>query len=252
MSFAIYSENLVDQATLTASTENASFPVENIQDYRRSKVFRSTSNSDNIVLDFGSASDVNTFFIVPDKRNGFGVATITLEFNSSDSWGAPAATETITFSETHDLGFKEFTATHSYRYCRIVLTSTLGYCEIANIFLGVKNNVVRGIKFGWSYKDAEIVNQKANRYGQIFSDIISRQKQISCSIQYMDKDNLDEFFKAYDLCGESKPFFIRIGCDEMSNDYRRFSGMVFFKDVPSVVNNNFNKYSVSMQLAEAM
>lgn len=252
MSFAIYSQNLVDQSVLTPSTENALFPVENIQDYRRSKVFRSTTNSDNIVFDFGETSDVNTVFLISDKRNGFGFSTITLQFNATNTWGSPAASEVVTFSTEHGIGFTEFTTTHSYRFCRAVITSTLGYCEVANLFLGKKDDLIRSINFGWSYRDLELVNQKTNRYGQIFSDIISRQKVITCSIQHMTKDNLDEFFKVYDSKGESRPFFIRLGCAEMSNDYRRFSGMVFFQDVPTVVNPNFNKYNVTMTLREAM
>jgi hypothetical protein len=251
MSFSIYGENLVEQSTLTASSENLLFPVSNIKDYRRSKVFRSATNSDSVVFDFGETSIVDTVFLISEKRNGFGFSTVTLEFNGTDSWGAPAASEVVTFSTEHGVGFKEFTA-HSYRFCRMVITSTLGYCEVSNLFLGTKNDIGRSINFNWNYRDLELVNQKSNRYGQIFSDIISRQKQINCSVSNLSKDNLDEFFKVYDSKGESKPFFIKLGCAEMSNDYRRFSGMYFFRDIPSISNPNFNKYSTSLSLSEAM
>jgi hypothetical protein len=251
MSFAIYSDNLVDQSTLTASTENALYPVSNIKDSRRSKVYRSTTNSDEIVFDFGETSEVDTVFLIADKRNGFGFSTVTLEFNATDNWVSPAATESVTFSTEFGVGFKEFAAVHSYRFCRMVITSTLGYCEVSNIFLGKKNNIVRSINFGWSYKDDELSTKKTNRYGQIFTDIISRQKTINCSLNYIDKDALDEFFKAYDYCGETKPLFIRLGCENMSNDFRRFSGMVYFQEVPTITNNSFNKYNVSLTLKEA-
>jgi hypothetical protein len=252
MSFSIYSQNLVDQSTLTASTQNSLFPVSNVKDYRRSKVFRSTSNSDNIVFDFGETSDVNTVFLVSDKRSGFGFSTVTLEFNATNVWTSPAATESVAFSVEHGVGFAEFTNTHSYRFCRMVITSTLGYCEVSNLFLGVKNNIVKSINFNWNYKDVEIMTQKSNRYGQLFTDVIARQKTINCSLSNMNKDNLDEFFKAYDYCGESKPLFIRLGCAEMSNDFRRYSGMVFFQDVPAISNPYFNKYSASLVFKEAM
>jgi hypothetical protein len=252
MSFALYSKNLVNQSTITASSVNANFPVNNIKDDRRSKVFRSTTNSDSVVFDFGETSEVNTVFLISDKRNGFGFSTVTLEFNATNTWGSPAATESVTFSTEHGVGFKEFLTTHNYRFCRMVMTSTLGYCEISNIFLGKKQNIVRGINFGWSYKDEELVSKKFNRYGQQFSDVISRQKTINCQVQYLNKDNLDELFHTYDFCGESRPFFIQLGCDEMVNDYRRFSGMVYFTDVPSITNTSFNKYSISMTLREAM
>lgn len=251
MSFSIYGQNLVAQSTITSSSVNALFPVSNIKDYRRSKVFRSTSNSDSVVFDFNETSVVDTVFLISNKRSGFGFSTVTLEFNATNVWTSPAATETVTFSTEHGVGFKEFTSAHEYRFCRMVMTSTLGYCEVANIFLGTKNDIVKSINFNWNYRDLELVNQKTNRYGQIFSDIISRQKVINCSISNMNKENLDQFFLVYDSCGESKPLFVKIGCAEMSNDYRRFSGMFYFQDIPTVSNPNFNKYSVSLTLREA-
>lgn len=251
MSFSIYGENLVDQSIITSTSENLLFPLLNIKDPRRSKVFRSTSNSDSVVFDFMETSPVDTFFVVADKRNGFGFSTITLEFNATDSWGSPAATEVITVSTEFGVGFKEFTE-HSYRFCRVVMTGSLGYCELSKVFFGKKNNILRSINFNWNFKDTELVNQKTNRYGQIFSDVIVRQKVINASISNMNKDNLDEFFKVYDSKGESKPFFVRLGCAEMSNDFRRYSGMVFFQDIPAISNPHFNKYNVSIILKEAM
>ena len=252
MSFSIYSENLVDQSTLSASTTNLLFPVNNIKDSRRSKVFRSNGNSDSVVFDFNETSEVNSFFIVGDKRSGFGVSTITLQFNGTDSWGAPASSESITFSTEHGVGFKEFLTTHSYRFCRMVLTSTLGYCEISNVFLGKKLTISRGINFGWSYRSNELSKESRNRYGQLFTDILFRQRLISCSISNMSKDDLDEFFKMYDSKGETKPFFIVLGCDgQNTNDHRRYSGMYYLENIPPIPNPKFNKYNVSMSLIEA-
>lgn len=252
MSFALYSQNLLDQSVLTASSENALFPLSNIKDYRRSKVFRSLSNNDSIVFDFVETSEVDSIFLIADKRAGFGFSTVTFQFNGTNSWGSPAATETVTFSTEFGVGFKEFASAHSYRFCRMVLVSTLGYCEVSSIFIGKKQNISRGINFGWTYKDTEIMTQKSNRYGQLFTDLISRQRIINCAMNYLDKDDLDAFFVTYDQCGESKPFFIKLGCENMTNDYRRFSGMFFFQDIPTISNSSFNKYSVSFILKEAM
>jgi hypothetical protein len=251
MSFELYPSNLINQSTITASTVNALFPISNLKDYRRSKVYRSTTNADTVVIDFNETSEVDSFFIVSDKRAGFGISTITLEFNATNSWGAPAATETVTFSDIYGVGFKEFAVTHSYRFCRLVLTSTLGYCELSYIYLGKKMQIDRGISFGWTYKDDDLSQKKANRYGQLFSDIIMRQKTISGALRLLDKDKLEKFFAIYDLCGETKPFFIRLGCDLMIDDYRRFSGMVFFSDVPTITNTNFNKYNLTLTMREA-
>jgi hypothetical protein len=145
MSFELYSENLVDQSVLTVSSVNANFPAINIKDERRSKVYRSTTNDDTVVFDFGETSEVNTIFLISDKRNGFGFTSITAEFNATNTWGAPAASEVLTFSTEFGVGFNQFTTTHAYRFCRLVITSTLGYCELSNIFMGKKQEIGRSI-----------------------------------------------------------------------------------------------------------
>lgn len=250
MSFEIYSDNLLHQSIISASSENLLFPLSNLKDPRRSKVFRSNTGSDSIVLDFEETSEVDSFIMTDNKLTGFGVSTITLEFNGTNEWSSPAATEVVSFSPIHGVGFAEFT-TKSYRFCRIVMTSTLGFCELGKIFIGKKLDIGRSINFGWTIKDNELSNKQVNRYGQIFTDLIMRQKTISASMSLLDKDQLDKIFSWLDLVGETKPFFIKLGCDNMINDYRRFSGMVYLSDVPTITNPYFNKYNLSMTLIEA-
>jgi hypothetical protein len=250
---SFYSSNLVDQSTISASTENASFPASNLQDPRRTKVYRSTSNSDEIVFDFGETSEVNSVLIVDEPRNGFGITVATLELNATDTWGAPAYTTSITLNEIHGLGFKEFT-TQNYRFARIVLTSTLGYCEISKIFIGKEitfaNNM--GIDLGWNYQDKELSTIKENRYGQKFIDVIGRQKQLSFAIRSMDKTELDQVLEIYDEKGSTKPFYVRIGDDQMVNDPDRFAGMFYLNTIPQITNKSYGLYDISMTLEEAM
>jgi hypothetical protein len=251
MSFQIYSDNLIYNSTLTADTQNALFPVSNIKDPRTSKVFRSIGSSANIVIDFNETSEIDSFFIVGDKRNGLGVHTITLEFNHINDWTSPPASEVVTFSQEFNAGVTEF-ALKQYRFCRMVMTSTLPYVEIANIFIGKKLDLDRSINFGWSIKDNELSQKQSNRYGQIFSDVISRQRTISASMSFLDKDQLDKINSVIDFYGETKPFFVKIGCDNMVNNNLRFSGLFYLSDVPQIQNPYFNKYNLSFTLIEAM
>lgn len=250
MSFEIYSDNLVTQSIITASSENAQFPLSNILDPRRSKVYRSTSSNANIVFDFGETSQVDSFFLVADKKNGLGVSTITLEFSHTNVWTSPASTEVITLDAEYNAGYKEF-AVKEYRFCRMVMGSTLSFCEIANIFIGKKLDLNRSINFNWSIKDNELSKKQVNRYGQIFSDIINKQRVINASLSFLDKDQLDKINSVIDLYGETKPFFVRVGCDGMVNNVLRFSGMFYFNDIPQISNPNFNKYNLSFSLIEA-
>lgn len=249
MTFKLYNENLVDNSTLTPSTENALFPVSNLKDSRRTKVYRSTSNTSNIVFDMQETSEIDTIFVVADKRAGFGISTITLEFNATSDFSSPAYSVAVPFSTVFGIGFVEF-ATINYRFARAVITSTLGYCEISKIFIGKSLALTRGINFGWTIKDEELSQKQFNRYAQQFTDVILRQKKISFAMNLLNKDDLDLVNSLLDRVGESKPFYVIIGCNLMINDNRRFSGPVILDDVPSITNTFFNKYALSMSVKE--
>lgn len=248
--FKIYSTNLVDQSTIVASTENALFPVSNLQDPRRSKVYRSTTNSDNIVLDFQESSEVNGIFLVADKRAGFGVSSVVIEFNGTDSWGAPPYSISVPFSPVHGIGYVELPSTISYRFARIVLTSSLGYCELSKVFIGKDIGLTRSIGFGWTIKDEELSQKQKNRYGQTFVDVILRQKIIGFALRNMQKEDLALINNMLDRIGETKPFYLRLGDDTMVDDYRRFSGPVYLDDIPTITNAHFNRYNLSMSVKE--
>jgi len=125
-----------DSATLTASSEDVGFAVENIQDVRAKRVYRSNSaTSINIVFDFGSAVDIDCIAIA-EHNITTSETTFDLEFNSSDSWAAPA--ETVALSAADDTIFTTFTSVN-YRYARLVIddgTISDGYVELGRVSLG--------------------------------------------------------------------------------------------------------------------
>lgn len=252
MTIKFYSENLVESATITASTENALFPKSNLLDPRRTKVYRSTTNADNVVFDFQETSAIDSIFIVDNPFDGFGISTLTLKLNATNTWGSPGYTDTVLFSDIHGMGYKEFT-TQNFRFAQVGLTSSLAYCELSNLFIGKKIDMLndRSINYGWTYISKDNSKVQENRYGQRFADVINRQKQINISFSNLNKDHLDQIFELYDDKGITKPFYVRIGCDNMTNDLRRYSGMVYLNSIPQITNRFFNNYSLSMTLEEA-
>lgn len=250
-SFEIYSDNLLYQSKISASSENALFPLSNILDARRTKVYRSTNRVTEIILDFNETSEIDCFMIVDDKRNGFGVSSIQLEFYSTSNFDYAVGEEDIDLNPQLGLGYKEF-AKKEFRFCRIKLESSLDYCEISNFFIGKKMDLGRSINFGWSIKANDLSRKTVNRYGQVFIDKISSQRTINCALSLLDKDQLDKILQWLDTHSEIRPFFVRIGCDNMVNDNRRFSGMVYLSDAPTITNSSFGRYNLSLSLTEAM
>lgn len=250
---SFYATNLVSQATITASTENALFPATNIQHDFRTKVFRSTTNSDNILFDLGETSEIDSVILVDNPRDGFGITGATLQLNGSSDFTTPAFSQALSISTIHGLAFAEF-ATQEYRYARLVLTSTAGYCELSKVFLGKKIEFASGtgIELGWKYQDDELSITKKNSYGQRFIDVKTRQRKFAWNLSSLNKDELDQVFEIYDLCGETKPFYFRMTSTEIINDRNRFGGMYYLTAIPSITNKSFGLYDLSMSLEEAM
>lgn len=254
MSISFLANNLIDSATLTASSENSQFPVLNIKNDFRTKVYRSTSNSDNIVIDLGAAAAIDSFGIVDNWRDGFGVTSITLEGNSFDTWGAPAFSTTITLDTTFGVGVQTF-AEQSYRYWRIVMTSTLGYCEIANIFLGKANTITtNGPAYGWTYKNKDMKIESTTRFGQKFIDNIGQQKELSnFKFMVMNQTELQVIFDVFDNRRTVLPMFLKLGEGNgvILPDEDRINGMYYLTTEPVFNNTTVGFYDVTLNFIEA-
>jgi hypothetical protein len=246
-----YSGNLVNQADIVPSSENALFPIGNLLKDARTKVFRSTNNATSIVFDFQESSEIDSVFLVDNWRSGFGITGATLHLNGTNTWGAPAVSQALTLNSSWGLGITDIAPLGSYQFAKLDLVSSLGYCELSKLFIGKKNTVgVRSINFGWQHKSRDLSVQKTNRYGQKFVDIIARQGELSFSFSYLDKTDIESIYSVYEECGISKPFFVQIGNSVMSNNPERYAGMYYFDTEPVVSNPSFGRYSVSMKIEE--
>jgi hypothetical protein len=250
---SFYSKNLIDQAIITTSSENALFPLINLKDARRSKVFRSQLNTAIIILDFNETSEIDTVMLTDNPRDGFGVSEFEIQFNATSNFSNPAFSVGLEFNQKHGLAIAEFPL-QEYRFARIIITSSLDYCELSKIFIGKKIQFENemGPDIGWSYADKELSKVSENRYGQRFVDVLGRQREISFSLTTLNKDELDQILEIYDDKGITKPFWVRIGNNDMINDMDRFGGMFFMNSIPRITNKAFGLYDLAMTIEEAM
>lgn len=247
-----YAYNLVDDAIITASSENASFPASNLQDSRRTKVFRSTSTSCNIVLDIKTAEPVDSFAISENPTYGFGFITpITIEANATNEWTSPAFSTTLTASDLdqeHGFGYKEFTS-QEYRFWRLSFNGS-SYVEVSNFFLGSKIDLsTNDFDVQFSFSDEDIVSSETNNYGQRFFDDWGKQRSLLTTISYMNKTEVDLFLEMYDHNRTIKPVYIRFDCDIL-NEINRFNGPYFLDKKPKIKHDAPSLYSVDLDWAE--
>lgn len=250
-----YFNNLALDANLSPSTENALFVAENIQDTRRTRVWRSNTNADHIYFDFGAAENIDSIVMVDSLFNGFGFTTASLELNSVATWtmGAPV-TIAVTIDTDNGIAFGKNSSVVSYRYAKLILTSTLGYCEVSKIFLGVEQEVSAQVDFTYplkfGYEDKATVSK--NRYNQLFVDEVKRFKSISGSINTMTNAEVDVLMQLDELCSVTKPFFVRFdqAAVNLLNDNDKLSGYYRLSKEPEFTLSSGNYWNTSLDLEE--
>jgi len=250
-----YYNNLAIDANLSPSTENALYPAENIQDTRRTRVWRSTTNADEIYFDFGAAEDIDSIVMVDSLFNGFGFTTASLELNSVATWvmGAPV-TIAITIDNTNGIAFGKHSSVVSYRYAKLILTSTLGYCELSKIFLGVEQEVSAQVDFTYplkfGYDDKAVVSK--NRYNQLFVDEVYRFKNLSGTINTMTNAEVEVLMELDNLCSITKPFFVRFdqAAVNLLTDNDELAGYYRLTKEPEFTLTSGNYWNTSLDMEE--
>jgi len=108
--------NKLQDCTLTPSTANELYPVENLYSFRRAEQFRFTGNtSENLVIFKGGLSFDS---IVIDSHNLTSSATVKIQANASDSWTSPTVDITATVA---DVISYVWASVQSYDYVRILI-----------------------------------------------------------------------------------------------------------------------------------
>jgi len=236
--------NLVNEAQIYPSSVNAQYPADNLKDYRRSKVYRSTANDTNLVIDFGTQRDVNVVAIVDSGRNGFGFTSATIELNNTDAWDTPIYSAPISIDFLYGFAHLILPSTYTARYARLVFTGTAGYVEVSKVFIGEYANIGElSFDYPLTYRQNNNATVAKNRLGQRFIDEINTQKEIAGSISTMTKEEVAPLLEMLDYASFTLPIWIIFPEGNITLDNDRLNGYYFLKDDPSlsfVVGNYWN------------
>lgn len=130
-------DNDLDGATLTESTEDASYPVENIQDTRLAKVWRAGGcSSESIVIDLGATAPCSVVAFVNHNLS----VSAGCQIQHGTSAAAALASPTTAASITQRSGIMAaFFGTAESRYWAVTFAddpNTDGYIELGRAFIG--------------------------------------------------------------------------------------------------------------------
>lgn len=176
--------NLVDSATLTASSEDASFPVTNLQNEQRSIVFKTAAavTDMNIIIDNAVNTYASEFVIVNHNiPNG---ATITIDRNTTLSW--PANTVTITWDNS--LGNVPIVfrwTSNNMRYTRLRIQCASTIITLGRLILCIAKTTALNYNWGYTKRKLDLSQPVLSLGGQVFTNI--KNKVTEYSFEFLTK-----------------------------------------------------------------
>lgn len=249
------SENFVDVASLslTTGTENAQFPLTNIQNAANAIKFRSQENSVVIVFDLQQTRAIDTFAIHGDTNGTLGLTTASIKTSLTTDFSGAVAIP-ITLSADNLMGYEYFTEV-SHRYVELTLTGTGSYAEVSTVFIGKRIEITQNNlsidSFRYGYRDNATTSN--NKYDQLFVDKRNSTKFVAGTIEFCTKaeqQTLDEIFQRHQ---RSEPLWIIVDKEGagMNDGQWKLTVYGYLQDVPLWSAAGGQHYSTNVRVNQA-
>ena len=161
----IATNEIGDSSNISVSSENSSYPKENLYDLKAAKVFRCTSKTTlSITIDFGESVQADTIAII--NHNFSSGATIVLK-NGDDS---PYSTIASIAYREHDI-WKAFTAESAQVWVVSITDSNSDYLQIGQLLIGTKIALPNARRIGQNYSPAR---QREVVSGETYGGVITK------------------------------------------------------------------------------
>ena len=245
--------NLVDSATITAITESVTLPASNVAHNLRSRVYRTgtTVATERLVFNMGSAKSV-TCVVLLDHTLTSGDSGIKLMGNSSDSWGTPAFTQSLTWDSGPIVAFF---SSQSYQYWAVEFTKSAASetRDIGRIFIGTYYELVQNIgREGLQIQQVDLSKVGRAVGGQTYSDVRSIYDKISLSIDMMPHAQHEQLRTIVNSVGKHTPFFLSIDHDTEPQDWLYYVKIASIKTHQIKANSSTWYWSGGMTLDEQL
>lgn len=159
--YSLQRHDLLDRLspTITASAEDPDYPVTNWAYRNPAKPSKLLTDNGNWIFDFTVPANVAAFALI--YHNFDDVLTVTLQWNSSNAWGAPAGQQQIVIPPVGEDGWTdnpwiEVTGSPTYRYWRLLVAGSNGvplslgrpYFSGALLDLGNVESIEQDVRWG--------------------------------------------------------------------------------------------------------
>lgn len=246
-------DNNVD-FSMVVGTENANFPLTNMQRKFTTKKFRSNENTCEVLIDLGQTKPIDCFMVVGDALTGLGVSTISIQGSATMDFTGVTPID-ITINQEFNIGYAKF-AEQSVRFWKINLTNTGSFCELSNIFIGkaevIQNNSISISSFRFGTTD--LSRTSVNDYGQEFTDKRSSQKDLSGTIQYCNNEETKQIDDIILKHSDRTPVWIILDQDNNITDDGefRFSGYYSIQNRPRWSATGYGLFNINLTFKQVI
>ena len=217
----IFYSNLLETATVTASSVEAGFPVTNLYDRRRYTYYKPGASADFTVnIDFGAATTTTAISIL---GHNLGTETALFQLKTASAATMSGSTTLLSQAFTSDLDYLTTWASAGKQYYQISITGLNdSSLYIGQIFLGNHLEMQRQLQDGYD-KDArktegQVVISEGGQFLGASYKYISR--DVSAEFRYLTQawvtSYLDDFLNNYYL--KLKPFIFVADYDNYPTD----------------------------------
>ena len=250
------SENLADDAvtTLLTGTENAQFPLTNLNNEATAVKFRSLENAIVIQFDLSQTRTIDTIALHGDTNDSLGMTTASVRTSLTTDFSGSVVTP-IPLSAEHLIGYEYLTTPVSHRYVELTLTGTGVYVELSNIFIGERINIEQNNlsieSFRYGNRDNSVTSN--NRYDQLFIDKRNSTKFVGGTLQFCTKTEqftLDEMFRRHQ---RSKSLWMIVDKDGagMTDGEYKLTTYGYLQDVPLWNASGGQHYTANVRVNQA-
>ena len=201
--------NLIDSAVLSCFSENPNYPLSNVKEMQLSSRFQTVGNDgEYIVMDCTVAVPVSRFAII--GHNLSASATITLQGNSTNTWSAPAFSQTVARKSWAII--HRFTEA-SYRYWRVVITDTgVSSIRISRLFLGTFLQLP-GMKKDQEFNFEVTDEAQISETGQVFPVSGYSFKNQKINFPYLTNEERLQIEEMFEAVRNTKPVLLAVWDD---------------------------------------
>jgi len=204
----IYENNVFDSVISTNSVD-LNYPLENIQDTRLSRLYRSETKT-GVEIDLYNENidkELNYIFLLNDNLTA--TATVTIEANTVDSFTSPPFSKSLTYENGFYSAY--FTdALDTYKYWRLTITDTSNtndYIQIGMVIIGDYLQLP-AMKQDQSFPTVTKSRKSISNSGQVYGSKRYKYKPVKANFPFVSRQQKTDIESMFDEVENYQPILM--------------------------------------------